>query len=1137
MKKVTLISVVMLFCLGAFAQNNWVKLNSEATIEPEFQIVETLDDGLVIKLNINAYRLYEVQTPRGNEHILESPECPNSYLKGNPNIPFITTALNIPDQGDFKTEIISSTFETLSNISIAPSKGSILRTIDPATVPYEYGKAYQIDEFLPIEQVDNGDPYILRNLRGTNLTIYPFQYNAIDEELRIYTEMIIKIKFNQNISFNEIYSEKTDIDDMFIGIYDKAFLNYRQSEKYTPVDEGAPGNYLIICADEYEAAMADFITWKHEKGIQTELVLMSTVGSTSANVESYIQNYYDTEGMTFVLLVGDSDDVPTNNEGGNDSDNAYAYLVGDDGYADVLIGRFSANSVADVETQVERMITYERDLTTADSWLENGFGSASSQGEGQGHDGGESDVTHMNNIKTDLENWGYTVSHVNESGGTNAQISTIFNNGIGIANYIGHGDVTLWSNTSYSNTQVNALTNVNKLPFIWSVACLNGNFNGNTCFAETWLRATNDGDPTGAIGMLASTILQAWAEPMTAQDEMVDILVGTYPSNTKISFGGLSFNGMFQMIEEGGQGQETADTWTIFGDPSLIVRTKTPEQMSISHLSTHNVGQTEFMVNCDVDNALVSLTKVDGGETVILGIGYVSGGSANVTLTPFDSPGTMKVTVTAYNKVAYQEDVMVIVPDGPYVVSTGYTINDAAANNNGAVDYNETVLINQTLQNVGVAAANGVNVVASTTNANASITQSSASFGDIAVDASVTENDAFTMLVNDGVADQENVMIDLVITDGDAHEWESSYPIVINAPELSIEFVEVDDSESGNSNGMLDAGETARLVINVLNDGHSTAGAGNVGLTSTNPNVTINTTTNSVVSLAINSPVELEFEIVVDGDTPTGESLCFDFDYTAGAYDAQLNTCLPAGLQIEDWESGTLTTYAWENDASYPWTIDTDEVYEGTYSLRSGDIGNEQESLLIINVDVLESDNIEFYKKVSCEEQYYVWVYDYFAFQIDGSEQGSWNGEVDWSQESYSVSVGEHEFKWIYSKDESTIEGQDCAWIDNIKLPVHQSSVTIINENALVEETSVEVYPNPASDIVNLNVNLTETTSATIKVMNMNGQIVYEYSSEFNLYKGENLIVIDASEFANGLYVIHLTTDTEIYQRNIVISK
>ena len=73
---------------------------------------------------------------------------------------------------------------------------------------------------------------------------------------------------------------------------------------------------------------------------------------------------------------------------------------------------------------------------------------------------------------------------------------------------------------------------------------------------------------------------------MTGQDEMNDILIESYANNIKRTFGGISFNGMFLMIQEGGEGQSMADTWTIFGDASLMVRTTTPSEMTISHANT-----------------------------------------------------------------------------------------------------------------------------------------------------------------------------------------------------------------------------------------------------------------------------------------------------------------------------------------------------------------------------------------------------------------------------------------------------------------------------------------------------------------------------------------------------------------------
>ena len=61
--------------------------------------------------------------------------------------------------------------------------------------------------------------------------------------------------------------------------------------------------------------------------------------------------------------------------------------------------------------------------------------------------------------------------------------------------------------------------------------------------------------------------------------------------------------------------------------------------------------------------------------------------------------------------------------------------------------------------------------------------------------------------------------------------------------------------------------------------------------------------------------------------------------------------------------------------------------------------------------------------------------YDYLAFFINGVEQDKWAGESDWSQSSFEVNAGEHEFKWIYHKDQGVTAGQDAVWIDKIIFP------------------------------------------------------------------------------------------------------
>lgn len=212
------------------------------------------------------------------------------------------------------------------------------------------------------------------------------------------------------------------------------------------------------------------------------------------------------------------------------SDNNYGYIVGSDHYIDIFVGRFSGETDAQISTQVSRTIHYEKDLGTQDTWLDKGVGIASNEGSNP------SDAEHTNTIQGKLEGYGYTVTRCYQDGGSAQQLSNLLNNGIGLINYIGHGSDYSFASMTYTMNDVNALTNTNKLPFIFDVACVNGNFTSKTCFAEAWMRATNNNQPTGAIAICASTINQSWVPPMIAQTEMNDILIESYANNIKRSY-------------------------------------------------------------------------------------------------------------------------------------------------------------------------------------------------------------------------------------------------------------------------------------------------------------------------------------------------------------------------------------------------------------------------------------------------------------------------------------------------------------------------------------------------------------------------------------------------------------------------
>ena len=304
------------------------------------------------------------------------------------------------------------------------------------------------------------------------------------------------------------------------------------------------------------------------------------------------------------------------------------------------------------------MIHYERDVTAADTWLSIGQGVSKNEGAGSGHFG-EADYQHIDYIRDTLLHYNYTSIHrdyqnVQGVSSSAAIISQHINEGVSIINYCNHGSPTSWGVFNYSNSHINALTNDNKLPFIWSVACNNGQLDySQPCFAEAWMRATNNstGAPTGAIGGMFSYISQPWQPPMYGQDEMNNVL--TEHRSIKRTLGGISTDGNMKILDQynsNGQGLATYQFWLLFGDPTLTVRNMTPANMNVTHASSMSTSATSFTVNATNGNgALATLTR----NNEIMGSATINNGTCNITFAAPGTTGTATLTVFGYNKITY----------------------------------------------------------------------------------------------------------------------------------------------------------------------------------------------------------------------------------------------------------------------------------------------------------------------------------------------------------------------------------------------------------------------------------------------------------------------------------------------------
>jgi hypothetical protein len=868
MRKLTLIIVSLVLIQGLFA-GDWKKVKSDDPAPTKTTLVSSALETTVIHFEIPGFFLEEVTTPNGKEFIVSLEEATPILFGGDPDLVKLTTSVLIPDLAQMDVEILSSEFVEFSNISIAPSKGNFTRDIDPSTVPYIYGKHYNQNQFFPGTLAELREPYIIRDFRGQTVVVYPFQYNPVTKKLKVYSELEITVKKTGDIGYNPLIrtTQPEKINAQFNEIYNRQFLNYGIA-KYTPVDED--GCMLIISYGSFMSAMTDLVNWKKTIGIPVEMVDVATIGNAAA-IKSYIANYYNTHNLAYVLLVGDAAQVPTSYASG-DSDNNYTYIVGSDHYPDIFIGRFSAETVAHVQTQVLRTIQYEQTPYNGVDWYTKCIGIASDQGPG---DDSEYDYQHVRNMQTDLDNYTYSYKYElfdgsqggNDAAGnpTPTMVSANINSGSSIILYTGHGSNTSWGSSGFSNTNVAALTNTQKLPFIWSVACVNGNFVSTTCFAEAWMRSTSGGQPIGAIATLMSTINQSWNPPMEGQDEMVDILVESYPANIKRTFGGLSMNGCMKMNDTyGSEGWAMTDTWNLFGDPSLVVRTAVPQTLTVSHNPAIFLGTTDFVVSANKEGAKVCLTI----NNEIIGTGYISGGSVTISFPAITSVGTLKVAVTAYNYIPYIGNVTITPASGPYLSYLSHTVSDTSGNNNGLLDYGESVMLSISIKNIGTADANGVNAVLSSSDPYVTITDNSAAYGSIAAGATVSVPNGFAVSIANTIPDGHPILFSMQITEAKA-TWTVSFNDVAHAPVIGYSSYIISDP-GGNNNGKLDPGETANFIITANNTGSSAANNVVGQLVCSDPYITINTNNQNFGVISAGGTKTATYSVTASASTPAG---------------------------------------------------------------------------------------------------------------------------------------------------------------------------------------------------------------------------------------------------------------------------
>lgn len=524
---------------------------------------------------------------------------------------------------------------------------SLPPVVDSSSQPlYQRRAIAPYSGFFPQKVVSKESENNVRGNRIAVLCVSPLQYDTQNRRTRIYKTITYRVDFIRDDSQSNApglsYAED---DDLFLGLT----VNGTTGNKNVKVNSfglsKAPG-YLILTTNKFLPAAKKLAEWRKLTGFNVEIVSEDD-WSVSAVMFTVIDKNKEIDNLRYLLIIGDYEDVPakTSSVGCEDGNNVhkritdYYYGFTDIGphnaiyemnrMPDLYRGRLSVKSLDEADKMIDKIINYERTPSMDDSFYQNCahlayFQDSADEEKNIERDGYEDRrfVKTSEDIRDYIRSKGknperiyFAYSYVNPTNwnkgnysngeaicqelrkptftwdGSSSDIINAFNGGKHYILYRGHGSAYSWDQPSFSTWSFSNLNNCEKLPVVFSVACLTGKFDENNCFAEL-LSKKHDG---GAVAVIAATEVSysgfndglacgffdaIWPtpglRPVFPSHSYSDIDAST----PKYRLGQILDRGCLFMDQAWGQSPilrlYTKEVFHLFGDPAMPVWTELP---------------------------------------------------------------------------------------------------------------------------------------------------------------------------------------------------------------------------------------------------------------------------------------------------------------------------------------------------------------------------------------------------------------------------------------------------------------------------------------------------------------------------------------------------------------------------------
>lgn len=630
--------LILLVLIVSLAAADTVYKNSEAVENAVF--LGTDGSDVLVEFNLQSLNAKTVvNNVFGTATDFSIPDECNSNDIGRPDLPVLRKMVQIPSTGGIRVEIISEETAVLGLYSVAPFQGYPLRNGEPLDRKIDE-VVYGSSTLFPSSCVELESVEILRDIRVATLLFNPVRINPVTGETVITTSVTVRL-INEGPGENELLRTVTAYTSSYMPIYELV-LGFDDNKDTTT------GSYLVITSQEGYEYAEDLIDWKRQTGLEVHFGRVPDIGSTVSAIESYIDNAFNTwsNPPEWILIVGEDDVVPVPSGSGVDlSDNRYG-VVGSGYNPSIHVGRICGGDTDNLTYQAWKIESYESDpYQPASSWYQEAvsIGSTDFQDPWMSY--------RYANIMRDHEMTVALYCNSGSYGGSPPSITNLsaeFNDGTSLVSYIGHGDVTYWVTTGFSNGNVADLTNGRKLPWISSIACQNANFVGNYCFGEAWMAEGSIADPKGAVGFMGATM----NSPVGPTDSLALYQFKGYFEEEIYHMGAAFDYGKIKAYLYTGDGANS-DMHMIFGCPEFDIFTDTSPLVYLdgdhdAYISSGNYNVTVTADGSPIEGAQVGIVQ----DTTLLAWGFTDA-SGVVSLTIGTIPALDDVTITCTNHNGY----------------------------------------------------------------------------------------------------------------------------------------------------------------------------------------------------------------------------------------------------------------------------------------------------------------------------------------------------------------------------------------------------------------------------------------------------------------------------------------------------